>query len=166
MVNERDPLRPFSDYLSRDHERLGRLLEQCRDHPATDERAAYDAFRAGLLRHIGIEEKLLFPVARQRGDAEVRERVDRLHREHAALAALLVPTPTPEIVQTIKSVLDRHNTDEESTDGLYAVCDGLPPDEREALAQRARSAPEARVAPHYDSASVHANIRTLLSAAN
>ena len=34
------------------------------------------------------------------------------------------------------------------------------------LAQRARSAPEARVAPHYDSASVHANIRTLLSAAS
>jgi hypothetical protein len=92
---------PLSEYLSGDHERLGQLLERCRDHPATDEREAYDAFRAGLLRHIGIEEKLLFPVARRLGNAVLSARVDRLHRDHAALAALLVPTPTAEIVQTI-----------------------------------------------------------------
>jgi hypothetical protein len=163
-MNGQDAPGPLAGYLGQDHTRLGRLLEQCRDHPAT-ERAAYDAFRAGLLRHIGIEEKLLFPVARRHGDAEVRMRVDRLHREHAALAALLVPTPTSEIMRTIESVLDRHNADEERADGLYAVCDRLPLDEREALAEQVRSAPEARVAPHYDSAAVHTNIRTLLSAA-
>lgn len=164
MTNEHDTRGPLSAYLSQDHARLGRLLEQCRDRPATDGRASYDVFRAGLLRHIGIEEKLLFPVARRRGDAELRTRVDRLHRDHAALAALLVPTPTTEIMQTIESVLNRHNADEEAGDGLYAVCDGLPGEEPEALAQQARSTPEARVAPHYDSAAVHANIRTLLSA--
>jgi hypothetical protein len=165
-MNEPDARGPLSVHLGLDHARLGRLLEQCRHLPATDEREAYDRFRAGLLRHVGIEEKLLFPIARRLGDAELQTRVERLHRDHAALAALLVPTPTAEIVQTIGSVLSRHNADEESLDGLYAVCDQLPADELREVWQRVQDAPAVRVAPHNDSAAVHENVRTLLRAAN
>jgi hypothetical protein len=49
-VKAQDGLGPLSAYLSRDQARLGRLLEQCRDRPVTDEHEAYDVFRAGLLR--------------------------------------------------------------------------------------------------------------------
>ena len=157
---------PLSKYLGGDHERLGRLLQQCSERPATAGGAAYNAFRAGLLRHIGIEEKLLFPVVRRLGDASTVVNVVRLHKDHAALAALLVPTPTPQIMRTIKSVLAEHNGLEEADGGLYEICDGPAADELRALVERVRNTPEARVAPHYDSAKVHENIRILLSAAD
>ena len=119
-----------------------------------------------MLRHIGIEEKLLFPVARQLGDPELQARMDPLHRDHAALAALLVPTPTSDIMAMIETVLARHNAAEEASDGLYAICDRLPPGDLPAVVQRAQDAPPARVAPHYNTPGAQANIRTLLRAAN
>ena len=49
------------DYLSRDHARLDTLLGQSVVRPGEIEMSSYTAFRAGLLRHIGLEEN---PLAR------------------------------------------------------------------------------------------------------
>ena len=44
-------------YLADDHTRLGALLEKAWAKPGLIDREAYAEFRAGLLRHIGLEEK-------------------------------------------------------------------------------------------------------------
>ena len=57
-------------FLADDHARLDRLLERAAANPKTVDPAAYAEFRAGLLRHIAMEEKILLPAAqRLRGGA-------------------------------------------------------------------------------------------------
>ncbi|MGZ5971217.1 MAG: hemerythrin domain-containing protein, partial [Polyangiales bacterium] len=58
-------MRTLSEYLLADHVRLARELEASVAGEAFDF-AAFERFRLGLLRHIGIEEKILLPAARQR----------------------------------------------------------------------------------------------------
>lgn len=48
-------------YLAGDHERLDTLLERAMSDPANIDAAAYTQFRSGLLKHIGMEEKVYFP---------------------------------------------------------------------------------------------------------
>jgi iron-sulfur cluster repair protein YtfE (RIC family) len=79
--------RELHDFLSRDHARLDALLARCRDAAGAIPYDAYDAFRRGLLRHIGIEERVLFPELRKHHASPDVEH--QLHRDHAALAALL-----------------------------------------------------------------------------
>ena len=118
---------PIATYLSRDHDRLGDLLQRCVARSGV-ELPLYDEFRAGLLRHIGMEEKILLPFARQlRGD-EPLPAADQLKRDHAALAALLVPSPTPQIIETIHSILVEHNKLEEVPGGVYEECEQLAGD--------------------------------------
>ena len=110
-------------YLAADHARLGELLARATAHGVDPE--AFRAFRGGLLRHIGIEEKLLFrALERQRGAPHPQ--AARLHRDHSAIASLLVPTPTPAIVAALGAVLGPHDEAEEAPDGVYAAADALP----------------------------------------
>ncbi len=53
---ESEPAGPITDFLVEDHRRLESLLQQAVAHA---EQEAYAQFRAGLLRHIGMEEKIL-----------------------------------------------------------------------------------------------------------
>ena len=150
------------EYLAQDHAVLGQLLEDAISHPGGIDLAAYESFRAGLLRHIGIEERILFPMARRMRGGEPLPIEARLHRDHAALAALLVPPPTMELLHTMKALLERHNDLEERTGGLYELCEALVGEEPSAT--QLRAAPAVPVAPHVDSAKVHENIRLLLDA--
>ena len=50
------------DFLAADHVRLDGLLTVARAGDRIDA-DAYEQFRAGLLRHIGMEEKILLPAA-------------------------------------------------------------------------------------------------------
>ena len=45
--------------LAEDHRRLDALLQAAMSHPDKVEPVAYDQFRSGLLRHIGVEENFL-----------------------------------------------------------------------------------------------------------
>jgi hypothetical protein len=89
----------------------------------------------------------------------------QLRRDHAALSALLVPTPTPEIVGAIRKLLDTHNALEECEDGLYATCERLIAANADSILVQFRDAPEVPVAPHFDGPRVHDHIQTLLNAA-
>lgn len=53
---------PISEFFHADHRRLDGLLQRAiaASGGAVDE-TAYAGFRAGLLRHIALEEKLLLP---------------------------------------------------------------------------------------------------------
>lgn len=142
---------PIAEFFHADHRRLDGLLERAIATPggAIDE-SEYAAFRAGLLRHIALEEKLLLPAARQRRGGEPLQIARRLRVDHGAIALLLVPSPTRELVREIRSILEPHNALEEGADGLYAICDRLLADEAPQLLEKARGYLEVKVARHYD----------------
>ncbi len=159
------PPGPLYEYLAQDHARLHALLRASVTPAGAIDPAPYAGFRAGLVRHISIEERMLLPTARQLRGGEPLPIAEQLKRDHAALAALLVPPPTPQLVATIDALLARHNELEEGPGGVYEVCERLARDELEALTERLRAAPDVPLAPHVDSPLVRAHIAQLLEAA-
>jgi hemerythrin superfamily protein len=145
--------------LSLDHARLDALLETCM-RGDEDWLASYEEFRRGLLRHISIEERVLFPELRKRRGTTSLEQ--KLHRDHAALAALLVPPPSPAEIRQIAAILTVHNELEERAGGLYDDVESLAGDKLSALIARVHAIPAVRVAPHVDSPLVRNTIEQLL----
>jgi len=132
---------PLHRFFSADHRRLDALLGRSVAEPGEVDLAPFGAFRAGILRHIGMEEKVLFVAARRARGGEPLDLAARLRVDHGAIAALLVPTPTPALVAEILSVLGPHNRREEEPGGVYDACDeALGPAGAEQLAE-ARSPP-------------------------
>ena len=145
-------------FLADDHRRLEQLL-----HTAVDSdhivQKVYDDFRAGLLRHIGMEEKILLPAAQRSNGGTPLSIAATLRLDHGAIAALLIPTPTPKLIAILRSILNKHNQIEEGLDGLYATCDKLTGAEMEDLMAKLRAAPNLTVLPHSDSPAVLAAVR-------
>jgi hypothetical protein len=150
----------IGEYLEADHRRLDALLAGA----IGGDGAAYERFRAGLLRHIGLEEKILLPAAKRLAGAPLPQAA-MLRADHGALAALLVPTPTPAILARISAILKEHNPLEEGTAGAYAACARLAGDEADAILAQLRAAPEPPLAPHFDGPRAFENIERLVSAA-
>jgi Hemerythrin HHE cation binding domain len=153
------------ELLERDHARLDALLGAAHPDSGPIDEAAYEEFRGGLLRHIGIEEKILLPAARRLRGGQPLDVARQLRADHGALAALMVPTPTQPIVMTLKRLLAEHNALEEGPAGLYACCEALAQAELPALLARIRAAPPVPTAPHYDGPRAFAAIDRLLGAA-
>lgn len=140
----------IGEHLTGDHARLDALLDAAVADPSRVDLAAYGEFRRGLLRHIAIEEKLLLPAAQEASGGVALAGAARLRLDHGAIASLLVPTPTPAIVATLRHVLACHNAIEEGPDGLYATCDALLAGQAGALVTAMRAHPDVRVNPHND----------------
>lgn len=156
---------PLAQFLSEDHQRLDALLQSVIVEPGQVNRDAYDQFRAGLLRHIGMEEKILFPaVQRQRG-GEPLPLAAKIRLDHGALATLLMPTPTPAILAAIRRLLADHNALEEEPDGVYDLCDRLAGPDADSLLQSLREAPSVAVMPHSNSPAVMTTLRRTLERA-
>lgn len=155
---------PIHAFLARDHARLDELLLRAVADPEVVDREAYDEFRGGLLRHIAMEEKVLLPEARRLRGGEPFAAVKQLKADHAALAALLVPTPTHELLATLRAVLEDHNPIEEDPGGLYEVCDQLCGAAADALVARIMAVPPVPLAQHFDGARAHEGIARLLRA--
>lgn len=141
---------PLFRYLSDDHERLDALLNHAVDKPEAIDMKAYTEFRQGLLRHIGMEEKIVLPAITRFQDGRQAEVAARLRLDHGALVALLVPPPTPAIVETIRSILSAHNPLEENEGGLYRLLDRLAGEEAGDLLEKLEGAPEVPALPHND----------------
>lgn len=154
-----------TEYLVEDHRRLHALLEQA-THGGVLDVDAYEALRAGLLRHIAIEEKVLLPAAKRARQGRPIERAHELRMDHAALTSLLVPTPSVALVEEIGRLLEVHDTKEEGTAGVYAECDALVPEgEHAALLARAIAFPTIPLAPHFDGAGTVRTVAAALAAA-
>jgi hypothetical protein len=149
---------PVASLLAADHRRLDALLVR-----APADAAAYAEFRAGLLRHIGMEEKILLPAAQQARGGEPLAEAAQLRLDHGSLAALLVPPPTPTIVAAIRTILAAHNPREEGADGVYAACERLV--DAEAVAARLRAAPVPPVNAHADGPLVRGAVRRAVARA-
>lgn len=155
----------ITDYLVADHVRLHELLIRARDVEGFDA-IAFTTFRGGLLRHIGIEEKLLFPVVRRARGGEVLPAARALRIDHAALTSLLVPTPDAALCDEILVLLREHDAKEEGADGVYAACERyLGASESAALGAQAAAFQEVRVMPHFDGPGTHRTAAAALAAA-
>ena len=156
---------PVTDFLVKDHQRLEGLLQQAVAHAGHVDQAAYDQFRAGLLRHIGMEEKILLPAAQRLRGGEPLSIASKLRLDHGALATLLMPTPTASIVASIRGILKEHNVLEEGPGGLYEICDELAGSEAPQLLAKLQTAPELKVLPHSDSPQVMDSLHRVLERA-
>ena len=142
---------PIERLLTADHERLDALLRRAFADAGAIDRDAYAAFRKGLLRHIGMEEKILLPSAQRARDGNSLPAAAQLRLDHGALASLLVPSPSPAIGNAIRAILERHNAIEEGSGGVYDACERLAGPEAEALLAALDAAPEVPVNRHIDS---------------
>jgi hypothetical protein len=155
---------PIHDCLRRDHQRLAAILDACSGCEKLDIEA-FSEFRGGLLRHIGMEEKILLPaVKRLRGGVPLPS-ARQMRLDHAAIAALLVPTPTHEILRRLRSLLDVHNALEEGDAGVYAQSEAIALAESDSLLHALRNAPLPKLAPFQDGPRAFASIERLLRAA-
>ncbi len=82
---------PLTLQFVQDHRRLDALLRQARCGGERIDTAAYAAFRAGILRHIGMEERVLLPAAKRARGGRCLPVARLLRLDHGALASLLVP---------------------------------------------------------------------------
>ena len=150
---------PLHRFFSADHRRLDALLKRSIAEPGRVDLAPFGEFRAGILRHIGMEEKVLFTAARQARGGEPLDLAAGLRVDHGAIAALLVPTPTPALVGAIFDVLVPHNRREEEPGGVYDACDeALGPAEAERLAGELEAFPEPPLKPYNDGPEIRKHI--------
>jgi hypothetical protein len=156
---------PISRFLASDHRRLDTLLGAATVIPDRVDLEPFGLFRAGLLRHIAIEEKILFPALREALPDSARITA-KLRVDHGALTALLVPTPTPAIVAQIRSILAPHNQREEGPEGVYARCDhALGDTDAQRLRERARALPEIPLNPYNDGPLVQRHVASTVELA-
>lgn len=154
----------ITDLLARDHDRLDALFTKARGDGTAVDLEAYEGFRRGLLRHVGMEELILIPAAgRLRGAAVELARRTRL--DHAALTSLLIPNPTPKILAVLHAVLAPHNLMEEREGGLYEQCERALGDEKAAVLGKLRAARDIPPAAHAEGPRVDASIAAALAAA-
>lgn len=139
---------PLWTYLADDHDRLDRAFQRAVAGPGTVDEEAYREFRQGLLRHIGIEEKILIPLLQPHLDDHGRAMLERIRADHSAIVALLVPPPTRAVVHALHRILDQHNVLEEQNGGFYALAERLDDAAMKDLEERIRNAPQVRSLPN------------------
>jgi hypothetical protein len=155
----------INHYLAGDHQRLDALLERAISDPENIDAAAYAQFRSGLLKHIGMEEKVLLPAAQKLRGGEPLPVAPRLRLDHGALAALLVPSPTAPVIAAIRAILKAHNSIEEDPGGMYDQCEDLAGAEADHILRQLQDFAEVRVLPHVDNPFVMEATRRALARA-
>lgn len=116
--------KPLHQFFTEDHHRIDKLLDKATEQ-AEIEMDYYNQFRSQLLRHIKMEEKILFPAAKKVNEKVVHNLIPRYRLEHGALTSLMVPPPTSSLINVIRYILKKHDLAEEEPGGLYDVCEAL-----------------------------------------
>jgi hypothetical protein len=114
---------PVAIFLAEDHRRLESLLNAACSADASIDSGKYNDFRTGILRHISMEEKILFPVIKQSDNPSVINTLRQIRLDHGAIAALLVLPPEQSVVDKLREILYAHNELEEGPDGAYDLCE-------------------------------------------
>jgi 3-oxoacyl-[acyl-carrier-protein] synthase III len=140
--------KPLHHFFTKDHHRIDTLLSKAIEQPGEIKMEYYHQFRTGLLRHIKMEEKTLFPAAKKANPAVMQKLIPRYRLEHGALTALMVPPPTLSLIKVIRYVLEKHDMAEEEPGGLYDVCEALTQGQTEELLAQLGDTEEVPVHPH------------------
>lgn len=117
--------KPLHQFFTEDHHRIEKLLNKALEQPDKIEMSYYHQFRSQLLRHIKMEEKILFPAAKKANPEVTKDLIPRYRLDHGALTSLMVPPPTLPLINVIKYILEEHDLAEEEPGGLYDVCEAL-----------------------------------------
>jgi hypothetical protein len=126
--------------------------------------ASYEAFRRGLLKHVGMEEMILLPaVKRLRGRPAAL--AEKIRLEHGALTGLLIPRPAAALLGALRTILVPHNVLEEKDGGLYAECEEALGASAPSVLEQLRAAPDIPPAAHVDSPQVFDSLRRAIAAA-
>jgi hypothetical protein len=150
----------FHDLLAPEHDELAVLLRQALGPPL--DAAAAEKLRALLLRHIAKEERVLFPAAKSALGHAIPG-MATLRADHAALASLMVPTPTAEILGLVQTILEEHDELEEGPDGIYEACErALTAPQIEDVCRALANVGPVPLAPHFDGPEAMANVRRLI----
>jgi len=139
--------KPLYQFFAKDHHRIEELLSKATNQPGEIEMEYYHQFRIGLLRHIKMEEKTLFPAAKKADSAVMQELLPRYKLEHGALTALMVPPPTLFLIKVIRYVLEKHDLAEEEPGGLYDICEALTHGQTQELLDQLAQTEEVPVHP-------------------
>lgn len=140
--------KPLHHFFTKDHHRIDKLLTKATEQPGEIKMEYYHQFRTGLLRHIKMEEKTLFPAAKKADNAMMQKLIPRYRLEHGALTALMVPPPTLSLIKAIRYVLEKHDLAEEEPGGLYDVCEALTQGQTQELLDQLADTEEVPVHPH------------------
>jgi len=139
--------KPLHQFFTKDHHRIDNLLNKATEQPGEINMEYYHQFRTGLLRHIKMEEKTLFPAAKKANQEVMQKLIPRYRLEHGALTALMVPPPTLSLIKVIKYVLEKHDMAEEEAGGLYDVCEELTHGQTQELLEQLAATEEVPVHP-------------------
>lgn len=139
--------KPLHQFFTKDHHRIDTLLSKATEQPVEIDMNYYHQFRTGLLRHIKMEEKTLFPAAKKANDTVMQKLIPRYRLEHGALTALMVPPPTLSLIKVIRHVLEKHDMAEEEPGGLYDVCEALTHGQTQELLDQLAQTEEVPVHP-------------------
>lgn len=139
--------KPLYQFFTKDHRRIDELLNKAIQNPDNMQMDYYHQFRTGLLKHIKMEEKILFPAAQNANDDISLPLAGKLRLDHGALTSLMVVPPTPEVIKVLLHVLDQHDFLEEEPGGMYDVCEKLTEGETSELLQQLEGVTEVPVHP-------------------
>ena len=138
-------------FFTSDHRRLESLLDNATANPHEIIMEYYSQFRAGLLTHIKMEENILFLAAQQARGGIPHPLVAKLRLDHGALTALMVPPPSPTIINALRYILEKHDILEEESGGMYDACDALTKDTVNGLLEKLHKTSVVPVHPHNNS---------------
>lgn len=144
--------RPLFDFFEKDHRRIEALLDKATENPDEYQMDYYGRFRTGLLKHIKMEEKVLFPAAQRANGGIAVPLAAKLRLDHGALTLLMVVPPSPEMIKVLRHVLAAHDEAEEKAGGMYEICERLTGAETGALLAELEAVTEVPVQPHNEAA--------------
>ena len=157
--------KPLYQFFTKDHRRLDYLLDKATEDINNIQMTYYHQFRTGLLKHIKMEEKILFPAAQKANGNVPLPLAAKLRLDHGALTALMVVPPSREMIKVLRYVLDKHDLLEEEPGGMYDVCEKLTEGETNHLLQQLEKIAEVPVHPFNEAAyALDVAKRTLLRA--
>ncbi len=157
--------KPIYQFFTNDHRRIDKLLDKATQNLDDLQMDYYHQFRTGLLKHIKMEEKILFPAAQKANGNIPLPLAGKLRLEHGALTSLMVVPPTPAVIKVLRDVLDKHDLLEEERGGMYDICEKLTEAETNNLLRQLENVTEVPVHP-YNKADYALDVakRTLLRA--
>jgi len=139
--------KPIYQFFTNDHRLIDELLDKATENPDKLQMDYYHQFRTGLLKHIKMEEKILFPAAQKANGNVPLPLAAKLRLDHGALTSLMVVPPSAEVIKVLRFVLDKHDLLEEEPGGMYDVCEKLTEGETNQLLQELEKVAEVPVHP-------------------
>lgn len=138
---------PLYEFFTKDHERIEALLDKATLDPDVIDQEIYHQFRVGLLTHIKMEEKILFPAAQKANGGEPVPMAAQLRLEHGAITSLMVVVPNAELVKVTRALLEIHDLKEEEPGGMYEICENLTKSETESILKELHETTEVPLHP-------------------